>query len=129
LSFQKPHESIYKNQILKQFGNEFKNFHLPWLMFFTGNVSVPRHLLEKAGNFEENQFSGYGWEDTEMGYRLHRIGAQFIHHEKLITFHQEHPTHPTKLIEAKKNANVFFNMYQSDFSALSLILFMSNQIN
>lgn len=129
LSFQKPHESIYKNQILKQFGNEFKNFHLPWLMFFTGNVSVPRHLLEKAGNFEENQFSGYGWEDTEMGYRLHRIGAHFIHHEKLITFHQEHPTHPTKLIEAKKNANVFFNMYQSDFSALSLILFMSNQIN
>ena len=129
LAFQKPHEMFYKNQLLKHFGNHLHNFHMPWMIFFTGNASVPRHLLEKAGLFAENLFIGYGWDDTELGYRLHQIGAKFMHHESLISYHQEHPVNPANQIEAKKNAFIFFNKYQSDISALSVVLYMSGQVD
>lgn len=127
LAFEKPHESFYKKQVLTPFGHLFANFHMPWLSFYTGNVSVQRHLLQKAGFFEENKFKGYGWEDTEMGYRLYRAGAAFMHHGQIITYHQEHPIHPSIPLEAKKNSYIFFDMYQSDFAVLILILYVAGQ--
>lgn len=129
LAFQKPHEMFYKNQLIKHFGNHFKNFHMPWLTFFTGNVSVPRHLLEKAGLFAENLFSGYGWDDTELGYRLHQIGATFMHHEPLASYHQEHPVNPNNQIQANKNAFIFFNKNQSDISTVSIVLYMTGVVD
>lgn len=127
LSFEKTHESIYKKQLLTPFGHTFNNFHMPWLSFYTGNASVQRHLLQKAGFFEEKKFEGYGWEDTELGYRLHQVGATFMHYDQIITFHQEHPIHPSIHSDAKKNAYAFFNMYQSDFSALIISLLVAGQ--
>lgn len=129
LSFEKPHETFYTKQILTPFGHTFNNFHLPWLSFYTGNVSVPRHLLQKAGFFEENRFKGYGWEDTELGYRLYQMGATFMHHDKMITYHQEHPIHSSVPLDAKKNSYVFFDMYQSDMAVLVLVLYVAGLEN
>ncbi len=128
LSFDKPHEAFYEKQLLKPFGKDFKGFHMPWLAFYTGNVSVPRHLLQKSGLFEEHKFVGYGWEDTELGYRLYQVGATFFHHDAIITYHQEHPIHSSVPIDAQKNSYTFFNMYQSDISALILVLYVAGQV-
>jgi len=38
--------------------------------FLTGNISFPKDLIESEGGFSED-FQGYGWEDIELGYRLH----------------------------------------------------------
>ncbi|MFA8439167.1 glycosyltransferase [Pueribacillus sp. YX66] len=125
LSFIKPHELYYEKQLLAPFGTNFRNFHMPWMSFYTGNCSVSRHLLQKTGVFEEERFKGYGWEDTELGYRLYQVGATFRHHKNIITFHQEHPIHPSVQTDAKKNAYLFFDMYQSDFSALIIALLVA----
>ena len=45
--------------------------------FYTSNLSIKKSLLLKE-NFDAD-FRGYGWEDTELGYRL-----QKKHHMKLI---------------------------------------------
>ncbi|TPW17195.1 MAG: glycosyltransferase [bacterium] len=49
---------------------------LPWRYFSTNNSSVRRSDLEAVGNFDE-EFKTYGFEDLELGYRLHRHGLQF----------------------------------------------------
>lgn len=127
LSFVKPHEPFYENQLLKPFGDQFKGFQIPWLAFFTGNVSVPRTLLEKAGPFEE-QFEGYGWEDTEMGYRLYQVGAKFFHNRNMTTYHQEHPIAPSIPVDAKKNSYRFLEMYRNDIGVLSLALILTGNV-
>lgn len=40
----------------------------------TCNVSLPRRALEAVGGFDEG-FDLYGWEDTELGFRLRRAGV------------------------------------------------------
>lgn len=45
--------------------------------YLTQNVSSPREALERVGGFEES-FSGYGNEDPELGYRLHRAGVPLL---------------------------------------------------
>lgn len=49
---------------------------IPSRYFMTGNSSVARPVLTRAGGFDED-FREYGGEDTEMGYRLARCGGQF----------------------------------------------------
>jgi glycosyltransferase involved in cell wall biosynthesis len=51
---------------------------IPARYFMTGNSSVAAPLLARAGGFDE-EFSEYGGEDTEMGYRLASLGGCFRH--------------------------------------------------
>jgi glycosyltransferase involved in cell wall biosynthesis len=41
----------------------------------TCNCSLPKHLFEEAGGFDES-FDLYGWEDTELGVRLRKKGLR-----------------------------------------------------
>jgi glycosyltransferase involved in cell wall biosynthesis len=45
--------------------------------FATGNVSIRREHLFKAGLFDE-EFREYGWEDLELGRRLRRLNLQAV---------------------------------------------------
>jgi len=47
---------------------------IPWSYFLTGNLSIKKETIIKAGLFDEN-FKEYGWEDIELGYRLHKMGV------------------------------------------------------
>jgi glycosyltransferase involved in cell wall biosynthesis len=59
---------------------------IPARYFMTGNSSVARALLRKAGGFDED-FQEYGGEDTEMGYRLAAHGGEFTFARGAISFH------------------------------------------
>lgn len=60
-----------------------------WSSFITRNVSLPRSWLERSGVFDET-FEGWGYEDTELGYRLARAGATFVYAPEAINYHQLH---------------------------------------
>jgi glycosyltransferase involved in cell wall biosynthesis len=46
---------------------------MPWLWFWTLNVSMPAADFWEVGGFDED-FTGWGGEDIELGYRLHNHG-------------------------------------------------------
>ena len=54
--------------------------------FVTGNSSLRRNLLDHVGFFDED-FTVYGGEDLELGYRLHIAGAQFSYLEDAVSHH------------------------------------------
>jgi glycosyltransferase involved in cell wall biosynthesis len=54
--------------------------------FWTSNVSVPKRCLEAAGMFDED-FTEYGWEDVELGYRLRRLGIRRVFSPGAIVYH------------------------------------------
>jgi GT2 family glycosyltransferase len=72
--------------------DEFRTLHphsrksLSWLYFLTGNALVPRAKLLEAGMFDEN-FTGYGHEDLELGYRLQRLGVPIRYNPRAINYH------------------------------------------
>jgi glycosyltransferase involved in cell wall biosynthesis len=60
---------------------------LPWKYFSTNNSSVRREHLVEAGFFDED-FVTYGFEDLELGYRLHsRLGLTFRFVEQARSLH------------------------------------------
>ncbi|MGP4014929.1 glycosyltransferase family 2 protein [Saccharopolyspora sp. 5N708] len=47
-----------------------------WLTFLAGNVSLPARLFDRVGGFDDD-FTEWGLEHFELGYRLARLGAEF----------------------------------------------------
>jgi GT2 family glycosyltransferase len=59
---------------------------LSWLYFLTGNASVRRTDLLRAGCFDES-FTGYGHEDLELGYRLQQLGIEICYDPNAVNYH------------------------------------------
>jgi GT2 family glycosyltransferase len=60
------------------------------LAFCTGNLSVPKEVIERAGGFDET-LPFAGGEDTELGLRLHRDqGLEVVYEPTLICGHDHH---------------------------------------
>ncbi|MFD2616323.1 glycosyltransferase family 2 protein [Terrilactibacillus laevilacticus] len=110
------HEAPYFPQILKHFGEQLSGYHLPWTTFLSGFVSIPRSLLDKIGGFEES-FKGWGFEDTELGYRLYLAGAKFRYYPNVSAYHQEHPINYVNIYhDLMKN----FYRYQEKYNTFEI---------
>ena len=59
---------------------------MSWLFFLTGNASAPRQALLDVGLFDEN-FTVYGHEDLELGYRLQKAGYLIRYNATAVNYH------------------------------------------
>jgi glycosyltransferase involved in cell wall biosynthesis len=59
---------------------------MSWLFFLTGNASAPRQALLDVGLFDEN-FTVYGHEDLELGYRLQQAGYTIRYNAAAVNYH------------------------------------------
>lgn len=50
---------------------------LPWIMFWSVNISVPGSAFWRVGGFDET-YRGWGVEDLDLGLRLHLDGLRFV---------------------------------------------------
>lgn len=62
---------------------------LRYLAFITGNVSIDKKLLHQIKGFDEN-FKGWGYEDTDLGYRLTTLNVPFISDVSIVCYHILH---------------------------------------
>ncbi len=56
--------------------------------FITRNVSIRAEDLWAVGGFDES-FPGYGWEDIELGLRLHANGVTLFYEPSAIGYHHD----------------------------------------
>lgn len=81
--------------------------------FYTSNLSLKRSLLEKFPF--DPEFSGYGWEDIELGYRLYkRVGLKIFYNAKAIGYHDHMMTEdslPNRMRSIGRSAWVFHRKY------------------
>ncbi len=73
------------------YGHMTPEEEVPFTCFYTSNVSLPRQALGE--NPFEAAFEAYGWEDVELGYRLHRDGLKLFYHPAAAAEH----LHPMNL--------------------------------
>ncbi|MFH1428811.1 MAG: glycosyltransferase [Candidatus Margulisiibacteriota bacterium] len=57
----------------------------PFYTFITNNLSVKRIVLEEVGGFDED-FKNYGFQDSELGYRVRQKGYRFKWAPKAVGF-------------------------------------------
>jgi GT2 family glycosyltransferase len=120
--------SPYFPEILEHFGTQLKGYQLPWILCFSGFVSIPRHLLEKVGGFDE-EYKGWGFEDWDLGYRLYKSGATFRCAPNVSGYHQEHPVSTDDMTrDMYKNYLRYRNKYQS-FEVYIHILVLTGKIS
>jgi len=65
-----------RHEHFAQCGFDLDSRAIPWNMFFTINCSMPTDEFWAVGGFDES-FVGWGAEDVELGFRLHRRGLTF----------------------------------------------------
>jgi glycosyltransferase involved in cell wall biosynthesis len=87
-----------------------------WLYTYTNNISIPKKAVELFGGFDEN-FKGWGLEDSEFGYRQNRNGVKIMYNPNIEAFHQYHDEQFTrdKALEWDRNLKYFIGKYENDF--------------
>ncbi|HRO68215.1 MAG TPA: glycosyltransferase, partial [Pseudobdellovibrionaceae bacterium] len=90
---------------------------LCWRYTCTYCLAMPRAALEKVGPFRE-VFDSYGFEDTDLGYRLYRAGYRF-HLWKKRTYHLTPP---------KRKSRYYHSMWMKQLllAKTGKIFFLSN---
>ena len=80
----------------------------------TRNLSVRAEDLWAVGGFDES-FPGYGWEDIDLGLRLHARGVRFFYDPHALGYHDEVETLERtreKLRQAGEGAVYFWTKHQ-----------------
>lgn len=55
--------------------------------FYTSNISVSKKMLDEQPKYFDLTFDRYGFEDIELGYRLHKAGVSFYYDPSIEAFH------------------------------------------
>lgn len=107
-------EKVMKDPSSRRTLHPDKRKKVGWLYFLTGNASVRRADLVKAGGFDQN-FTGYGHEDIELGYRLYKCGIDILYNYKAVNYHL-HPVgfdeQCAKMRQAGGATVKFYNKYK-----------------
>ncbi|MGW2280432.1 glycosyltransferase family 2 protein [Streptomyces sp. NPDC001770] len=73
--------------LLDELSDNLNNLATCWHYFFSCNASVRREHVLAVGGFDEN-FKGWGLEDSELGYRLRQRGLAFAYNRDAVLHHQ-----------------------------------------
>jgi glycosyltransferase involved in cell wall biosynthesis len=98
---------------------------LNWLTFYTGNVSVRREHLVKAGMFD-GQFKGWGHEDLDLGIRLSRLRLEFRKDSSIASYHLLHDSSfnvDERTIQSLRNMKYMMNKYKYSLTYWVLAVF------
>lgn len=103
--------------------------------FYTSNISLKKSLLLKHP-FDDS-FSGYGWEDIELGYRLYKnVGLKIYYNPDALGFHDHVLTEegmPDRMRSIGKYAHVIHKKYPElnkvpPYWKIFIFLLLSNKL-
>lgn len=85
----------------------------PWAVFWTGNVSVRKAEVKKAGGFDTAYDKRWGVEDIDLGYRIFMNGVPFLLNRQASSIHYPHYSDTgEKLSQEYHNKLYFHNKYR-----------------
>lgn len=99
--------------------------------FAGANFSTSKIFLAKNNIFFDEQFTAYGMEDLEFGYRLQQAGAQFSFVHDAIGLHCRQATLEEQTKRARQSAKSiihFLNTYPGDASIFSGLHLVSTSV-
>ena len=86
---------------------------LDFRAFYTCNLSLKTEFLRHVGGFDE-AFKGYGYEDTELGYRLQKNGMRLFYNPAAVAYHYKHVSFAGACRRAEQVTAAFRILQQKD---------------
>lgn len=89
---------------------------IPFNLFYTSNISIPRMEALRVGLFDED-FSRYGLEDLEFGYRWTKAGYGIRYNPEAVGYHHYDTTKEEffqRRHEVGQAAAIFYKKHQDD---------------
>ncbi|MEK3675531.1 glycosyltransferase [Paenibacillus sp. FSL R10-2771] len=80
--------------------------------FYTSNVSVAREQLEKIEGLFDPAFKKYGFEDIDLGYRLHKLGVQIFYNPNALGHHDHIYDSVVKFCKRQQSAGEELNTFK-----------------
>jgi validoxylamine A glucosyltransferase len=100
-----------RDEELDRFSRTLENTCLPWRLAWTANLSVDAKVFASVGGFDE-RFTGWGAEDMELAYRLHRFGARLHWSDEACAVECPHPRDmPSNIVSNRRNQQLFYEMH------------------
>lgn len=106
---------------------ERERHNVNFSLFYTSNVSVAKDSLLKVGLFDED-FTGYGYEDSELGYRLYKHGLRIIYNRRALTYHY-HPVTLEKFIHRQIQSGKAAVIFQQKHPEITCPLRMEDAVS
>jgi Glycosyltransferases involved in cell wall biogenesis len=78
-----------RDSLYKKLGENLMLWGAPWIVFWTGNLSVRKDFLRECGGFDE-WFNSWGGEDTELGVNLYVNRGTYKVNRNAIVIHLPH---------------------------------------
>lgn len=105
-----PSEEDERLWLMERFSENANAYRTAWHLFFSCNVSVGKEQLIRVGMFNEG-FTGWGLEDSELGYKLQQDGGSFVFCKNAIVYHLYHPSdfNENRFVGWKANADYFIS--------------------
>lgn len=107
-----------RDALLAVLSHNLNNLATGWHHMFSCNASVRRRHLLHVGGFDEG-FTGWGLEDSELGYRLHRQGLAFAYVPEAVIYHQHRQAIDARMhLDWRRNLTRFAELHpQPDVAA------------
>lgn len=104
----------------RRYDDDFADLPVPWIMYWTCNVSARTSQLRDVGLFDET-FRTLGGDDLDLAYRLHCDDARFVLDRAASSVHYPHPKDFTQnLTNAMINYQHMIGKYRSPVMPLLL---------
>jgi glycosyltransferase involved in cell wall biosynthesis len=119
----------FRHEEFAAVGFDLNRRAVPWLLFWTLNVSVNATDFRSVGGFDDD-FRGWGVEDLELGYRLSRHrGVEFVGSRECWAFDMPHERDMSANL-ASNNRNVlqFLHKHPAPEVELCWALFVQDQM-
>ncbi|MGW5955905.1 glycosyltransferase family 2 protein [Bacillus mycoides] len=84
----------FREEIFDLVRDNLSTLPAPWVLGWGGALSVPRELAIKIDGFD-NDFYGWGGEDSDFSFRLFKEGAEFQAIRDAYGIHVPHPKSPS----------------------------------
>ena len=97
-----------RHYVFQIFSHNMSVVRSSWHLIFSNNISTSKKAIDKFGGFDDN-FKGWGLEDTEFGYRLYKNGVKIVYNPYIEVVHQyhEYSFDENRYIQWNRNFNYF----------------------
>ena len=86
--------------IFKKYGFDMENWNAPWILFWSGHISMRKVDFNELGGFDIS-FDGWGYEDIDLGIRFFLSGGKIVFDEKIYSIHLPHKKFKSILTEGE----------------------------
>lgn len=95
-----------REPLYQELGDDLSKWPAPWVIFWSGNISVKTEVLFRVGLFDE-YYTTWGGEDTDLGLALEKHHVRFVLSRQADSIHYPHKKDSTWQVDPEERERDF----------------------